>query len=145
MRFPDGRRRRIPFLDHLGVEVLGFGQGRSSLAVNVRPELCNSMQVVHGGVLMTVLDAALAIAGRAAHTDDYDAPVNAITVEMKTTFVRPGTGRLTISAECVHKASSLMFCEGEARDEAGRLVARANGTFKLWTRREGSAERPADG
>ena len=143
--FPDGRRRRIPFLDHLGVEILAFGQGRSELAVSVRPELCNSMQVAHGGVVMTVLDAALAIAGRAAHTDDYDAPVNTITVEMKTSFIRPGAGRLTVRAECVHKATSLMFCEGEARDEQGRLVARANGTFKLWVQRTGSAEKPADG
>jgi uncharacterized protein (TIGR00369 family) len=145
MRFPDGRRRRIPFLDHLGVEVIAFGQGRSELAVTVRPELCNSMKVAHGGVLMTVLDAAMAIAGRAAHTDDYDAPVNTITVEMKTSFVRPGAGRLAVRAECVHKAATLMFCEGEVRDEQGGLVARGNGTFKLWVPRAGSAERPADG
>ena len=145
MRLPDGKQRRIPFLDHLGVELVSFGQGRAELAIVVRPELCNSMQVAHGGVLMTVLDAALAIAGRAAHTDDYDAPVNTITVEMKTTFVRPGGGRLVVRAECVHKATSLMFCEGEARDEQGRLVARANGTFKLWVPRTGSAEKPADG
>jgi uncharacterized protein (TIGR00369 family) len=144
MQFPDGKRRRIPFLDHLGVELISFGQGRSELAITLRPELCNSMQVAHGGVVMTVLDAALAIAGRAAHTDDYDAPVNTITIEMKTTFVRPGAGRLTVRGECVHKATSLMFCEGEARDEKGLLVARANGTFKMWMPRAGSAEKPAD-
>jgi len=103
------------------------------------------MKVAHGGVLMTVLDAAMAIAGRAAHTDDYDAPVNTITVEMKTSFVRPGAGRLAVRAECVHKAATLMFCEGEVRDEQGGLVARGNGTFKLWVPRAGSAERPADG
>ncbi|HYF58690.1 MAG TPA: PaaI family thioesterase [Burkholderiaceae bacterium] len=144
MRFPDGRTRRIPFLDHLGVELVAFGQGRAELAIQVRPELCNSMRVAHGGVLMTVLDACLAISGRAAHTDDYDAPINTITVEMKTSFVRPGAGRILVRGECVHKATSLMFCEGEARDEAGRLVARANGTFKLWRPKPGDAERPID-
>lgn len=143
MRFPDGHTRRIPFLDHLGVELVAFGQGRAELAIEVRPELCNSMAVVHGGVVMTVLDACLAISGRAAHTDDYDAPVNAITVEMKTTFVRPGSGRLRASGQCIHKATSLMFCEGEIRDEAGELIARANGTFKL--ERTGGPPRPADG
>jgi uncharacterized protein (TIGR00369 family) len=142
--FTDGRTRRIPFLDHLGVRVVGFGQGRSELTVEIRPELCNSMQVAHGGMVMTVLDAALAIAGRAAHTDDYDAPVNTITVEMKTTFIRPGAGRLCITAECVHRAATLMFCEGEARDEAGRLVARASGTFKLWVPKAGSPPKPTD-
>lgn len=145
MQFPDGKRRRIPFLDHLGVELVSFGQSRSELAITVRPELCNSMQVAHGGVVMTVLDAALAIAGRAAHTDDYDAPVNTITVEMKTSFIRPGAGRLTVKAECVHKATSLMFCEGEMRDEQGRLVATANGTFKLWVQKAAGTPRPTDG
>ena len=144
MEFPDGKRRRIPFLDHLGVELVSFGQGRCELAITVRPELCNSMQVAHGGVVMTVLDAALAIAGRAAHTDDYDAPVNTITVEMKTSFIRPGAGRLSVRAECVHKATSLMFCEGEARDAQGRLVARASGTFKLWIPRPDGPPKPTD-
>jgi uncharacterized protein (TIGR00369 family) len=144
MQFPDGKQRRIPFLDHLGVELVSFGQGRAELAVQVRPEHCNSLQVAHGGVVMTVLDAALAIAGRAAHTDDYDAPVNTITVEMKTSFIRPGAGRLLVRAECVHKATSLMFCEGEVRDEQGRLVARASGTFKLWVAKAGDRPRPTD-
>lgn len=144
MHFPDGKQRRIPFLDHIGVELLSFGQGRAELAITVRPELCNSMEVAHGGVVMTVLDAALAIAGRAAHTDDYDAPVNTITVEMKTSFIRPGAGRLRIRAECVHRATSLMFCEGEARDDQDRLVARASGTFKLWVPRAGGAPKPTD-
>jgi len=145
VQFPDGRQRRIPFLDHLGVELVSFGQGRAELAVLVRPELCNSMQVAHGGVVMTVLDAALAIAGRAAHTDDYDAPVNTITIEMKTSFIRPGAGRLQVRAECVHKATRLMFCEGEARDEQDRLVARASGTFKLWVAKAGDRPQPSDG
>lgn len=145
MSHPDGRARRIPFLDHLGVEVLAFGQGRTELAIEILPHLCNSMEVAHGGVVMTVLDAALAIAGRAAHTDDYDSPLNAITVEMKTSFLRPGAGRLKVTAECVHKATSLMFCEGEARDAQGRLVARASATIKLWVPRAGVETRPSDG
>lgn len=144
MRFPDGQVRRIPFLDHLGVELLSFGQGQAELALTLRPELYNSMQVAHGGVLMTVLDAALAIAGRAAHTDDYDAPVSTITVEMSTHFLRPGAGRLVARARCVHKASSLMFCEGEVQDERGLPVARATGTFKLWRPRSGESSRPTD-
>ena len=144
MQFPDDRKRRIPFLDHLGVALVAFGQGRAELSLELRPELCNSMQVAHGGVVMTMLDAALAIAGRAAHTDDYDAPVNTITVEMKTSFIRPGAGRLKVTAECVHKATRLMFCEGEARDGQGRLVARASGTFQLWLPRSGEPERPTD-
>jgi uncharacterized protein (TIGR00369 family) len=137
--------RRIPFLEHLGVEIVEFGRGRAKLALRIEPHHCNSMRVAHGGVVMTVLDAALTIAARAAHTDDYDSDVNCITVEMKATFIAPGSGSLTVDGVCLHKGASLMFCEGEARDGSGTLVARASGTFKLWRPRAGGAERPADG
>jgi uncharacterized protein (TIGR00369 family) len=132
--------RRIPFLAHLGVELVAFGAGRSSLAMVLAPEHRNSMDVAHGGVVMTLLDAAMAIAGRAAHTDDYDDPINCLTVEMKTTFIAPGRGSLTAQGTCVHKGRSLMFCEGEVRDAAGALVARASGTFKPWTARQTGAD-----
>jgi uncharacterized protein (TIGR00369 family) len=137
-------RRRIPFLDHLGVELVEFGRGRSALALTLAPHHCNSLKAAHGGVVMTMLDAAMAIAGRAAHTDDYEAPLNTITVEMKTSFLRPGSGRLLVTAECLQKGASLMFCEGEARDETGTLVARGSGTFKLWVPRPGGASHPSD-
>jgi uncharacterized protein (TIGR00369 family) len=126
------RSRRIPFLAHLGVEVVEFGQARATLSMAVAPEHRNSMDVAHGGVVMTLLDAAMAIAGRASHTDDYDADLNVITVEMKTTFMSPGRGSLVARGHCVHRGGSLMFCEGEARDESGAVVARSSGTFKLW-------------
>jgi uncharacterized protein (TIGR00369 family) len=133
------RSRRIPFLAHLGIEVTAFGQGRTSLSMPVAPEHRNSMGVAHGGVVMTLLDAAMAIAGRAAHTDDYDDELSVITVEMKTSFMAPGRGDLVAHGVCVHRGGSLMFCEGEARDEAGAVVARSSGTFKLW--RPGGGER----
>jgi uncharacterized protein (TIGR00369 family) len=139
------RSRRIPFLDHLGVEVVEFGGGRATLEMLVLDHHCNSMKVSHGGVVMTMLDAGMAIAGRAAHTDDYESDVNCLTVEMKTTFIAPGRGRLRVVGTCLHKGASLMFCEGEARDESGSIVARASGTFKLWTPRVGGSTKPADG
>jgi uncharacterized protein (TIGR00369 family) len=134
------RSRRIPFLDHLGVEVVAFGQGRASLSLTLVPGHLNSMAVAHGGVVMTLLDAAMAIAGRAAHTDNYDDPINCLTVEMKTTFIAPGRGSLLVHGTCVHKGRSLMFCEGEARDASGQLVARSSGTFKALTSRDSGAD-----
>ena len=38
--------------------------------------------------------------------------------------------------DCVHRSSSMAFCEAEIRDEGDRLVARATGTFKFLRHRE---------
>jgi uncharacterized protein (TIGR00369 family) len=95
----------------------------------------NSWAVVHGGVLMTLLDFVMAMAGRSARPELAREGAQAggnVTVEMKTTFIRPGKGALTVTASCVHAGRSLSFCEGEIVDDQGRAVARASGTFKFW-------------
>jgi len=126
----------IPFLHHLGAEITEYGGGRCTLALELEPRHLNSWDVAHGGVIMTLLDAALAIAGKSAFTDDYGAPGGMLTVEMKTMFLRPGTaGRIVAHGQCVHKATKLAFCEGEVCDAAGKTIARASGTFKYWTPR----------
>jgi acyl-coenzyme A thioesterase PaaI-like protein len=35
-----------------------------------------------------------------------------------------------VIGECVHRATSLTFCEAQVRDESGELIAKASGTFK---------------
>jgi uncharacterized protein (TIGR00369 family) len=53
-----------------------------------------------------------------------------VTVEMKTSFLRPGLGTLRAVGRRQHRTASLAFCEGSVFDEKGELVAHATGTFK---------------
>ena len=125
----------IPFIEALGVQLLEMADGRARATMMPRPEHMNSWAVVHGGVLMTLLDFVMAMAGRSARPELAREGASAggnLTVEMKTTFLRPGKGALTVTAHCVHAGRSLSFCEGEIVDADGRPVARASGTFKFW-------------
>ena len=54
--------RKIPFATHLGIQLVENGNGRTVLMLEVRPELMNRFEVAHGGVVMTLLDVAMAIA-----------------------------------------------------------------------------------
>jgi uncharacterized protein (TIGR00369 family) len=132
---PDGRGAalgQIPFIESLGARLLEMGEGRAMATVTPRAEHMNSWGVVHGGVLMAMLDFVMAMAGRSARADlSGEATVN-LTVEMKTTFMRPAKGTLTVTARCLHAGKSLSFCEGEILDGDQRLLARASGTFKFW-------------
>ena len=128
----------IPFIEAMGVELTAIGDGRATAVMTPRPEHMNSWAVVHGGVMMTLLDFVMAMAGRSAHPELAEAAAGDggnLTVEMKTTFIRPGTGRLTIKGLCVHAGRSLSFCESEIVDDEGQILARASGTFKFWSRR----------
>jgi uncharacterized protein (TIGR00369 family) len=54
----------IPFVHHLGFELVTMEGGTSELAFLPRPEHMNSFQVAHGGAIMTLLDVTLATAAR---------------------------------------------------------------------------------
>lgn len=117
----------IPFVEHLGVEILEKANGRAVVELTLRPELLNSWHVAHGGVTMTLLDLALSMALRS--TDSHEC--SAMTVEMKVNFIAPGQDRLIAEGRVLHKGRSLSVCEGEVRNPAGGLLAKAIGTFKL--------------
>ncbi len=121
---------RIPFADLLGFELVRFEQDVAELAVALREDLLNSWDVAHGGVTMTLLDIAMAHAARTPGADGKAVAEGVVTIEMKTSFLRPGIGRLVGIGRRVHRTPSLAFCEGRVEDAAGKLVATASGTFK---------------
>ena len=120
----------IPFVELLGFELLRFERGEAEIAIGLRDELTNSWGVAHGGVTMTLLDVVMAHAPRSPGDDGVAESSGVVTVEMKTTFMRPGLGRLVGSGRRLHRTASMAFCEGSLVDAEGQLVAHATGTFK---------------
>jgi uncharacterized protein (TIGR00369 family) len=119
--------RPVPFAELLGLQILESQPGLARLAVALRPELLNSFGDAHGGVVTALADVALAVA---AITQD-GAARGAITVNLSMSFVGPGRERLVAEGRCLRAGRELAFAEGEVRDGAGSLVAKAVATFKL--------------
>ncbi|WP_420994295.1 PaaI family thioesterase [Cupriavidus sp. 30B13] len=117
---------RIPFLASLGVQCNRMDRDGSEIELALEERHQNSWDMAHGGVLMTLLDVAMAIAGRAADGDGR----GVVTIEMKTTFMAPGRGKLIARGQCVHRTSTMAFCEAEIVDGDGKTVSRGSGTFK---------------
>ena len=121
----------IPFVEALGMQLWRFDGGFAEVSLDLRPEMHNSWAVAHGGVVMTLLDVAMAHAARSVRDDmDHGAP-GIVTVEMKTSFLRPATGRLIATGHLLHGTKTMAFCEGSVHDASGMLCAHATGTFKL--------------
>lgn len=117
----------IPFLRLLGVQAEHAGGGSSRISLDLRPELMNSFHVSHGGVIMTMLDVAMAVASRGmrGHAGGV------MTVDMSVSFLRSARGRIVAEGKVLRGGRSLFFCEGAAFDEGGEMVAKSLGTFKL--------------
>ena len=121
----------IPFVQALGMQLWRFDGGVAEISLEVRPEMQNSWAVAHGGVVMTLLDVVMAHAARSARDESEHATPGIVTVEMKTSFMRPAVGRLVATGQLLHGTRSMAFCEGSVHDESGKLCAHATGTFKF--------------
>jgi len=115
----------IPFVNHLGFELILFEGGRSEIVFDARPEHLNSFGVTHGGACMTLLDVAMAVAARSV-----DKEMGVVTIEMKTSFMQPARGKLSGKGHLMHRTASMAFTEGTIFDSEGRACAHATGTFK---------------
>jgi uncharacterized protein (TIGR00369 family) len=120
----------IPFVEELGLELHRMADGEAELRVDLTQAHLNSWAVAHGGVLMTMLDVAMAHAARSIHMDQPDGGPGVVTIEMKTSFMRPGEGHLRALGKLLHRTSTLAFCEGSLLGEDGKLCAHATATFK---------------
>lgn len=115
-----------PFVSQLGVEMVSLDATQSCIKLVLEDRHLNGLGFAHGGLLMTLLDAAMAAAARAKDPDGQ----GVITIEMKTSFIRPGRGVLYAKGYCDHHSSTMAFCRGEVVDDSGRLLCQAMGTFR---------------
>jgi uncharacterized protein (TIGR00369 family) len=120
---------RIPFVELLGFELHRFEGGEAELRFNPGSDHMNSFDVVHGGASMTLLDVVMAHAARSTVPD-----MGAVTIEMKTSFMRAAKGPLRATGRTLHRTATMVFTEGQIFDAADKLCAHATGTFKLMPR-----------
>ncbi|MGF7190345.1 PaaI family thioesterase [Robbsia andropogonis] len=123
-----------PFLRELGVRTVRADASGSEVVLALSGRHMNRWAIAHGGVTMTLLDAALGHAAREVERPPGDMAVDrsrgVVTVDMSVTFIQPGQGILTAYGRVLHRSTTMAFCEGEVRDADGGLVAKALGTFK---------------
>ena len=115
----------IPFVNHLGFDLVQFEGGHSELHYEPKPEHMNSFNVTHGGACMTLLDVTMAAAARSVQQD-----MGVVTIEMKTSFMQPARGKLSGKGRLMHRTATMAFTEATIIDEQGRACAHATATFK---------------
>lgn len=116
----------VPFMGLLGARREFSEGGRARLVIDPRPELGNVIGAMHGGVVLTLLDVVMA----SAAVSVFDFERTAVTLDLATSFLEPGRGRLTADGEVTHQDGSVAWCRAAITDDAGRVVARAQGAFR---------------
>ena len=128
LAFTRDYQKRIPFVSHLRILTETLGEGTARLSLPIEPHLTNSIGTVHGGVILSLLDVALCTAARTLHADS----LGVITIDMSASFIGGGNGpRLLAEARVLKNGRSMIFVEGEAKNEDGSLVAKAIATVRV--------------
>lgn len=118
----------IPFVNLLGFTLELFEDGQSVLGYVPQPDHLNSFAVTHGGAVMSLMDVAMATAARSVQKE-----MGVVTIEMKTSFMRPCPGDgspLAAKGRLMHRTATMAFTEATIYDAKGQACAHATGTFK---------------
>lgn len=115
----------MDFLDHLDVH----RPERGPWKLTPRDQHANRNGTVHGGVLSTLLDAAMGAAVR----DGLQEGQTTATVSLSVTFLAPGTidEELIVSTEVMQRGRSMVMVNGYVRRPDEEAVAHGVGTFAV--------------
>jgi uncharacterized protein (TIGR00369 family) len=125
-----GEELNVPFLKLLGVRFLSAEMGKGEILLALKPEHTNTWAVAHGGVLLTLMDVAMAVAARSGDPSDR----SVVTIELKNNFMQAANGVLRVKADTVQRTATMAFCEAKLYNDEGEVCCMATGTFQYLKR-----------
>ena len=128
-----------PFNEYLGTKVELREAGEARVVLDLKPHHLNMRGVAHGGVISALLDTALGGAVIASIPKEWWCA----TIQLSINYLDgPRGGHLIAEGRVTRRGARVAFAAGEVKDESGRLLATAEGSWHLWTRKPGSSPAP---
>ena len=126
--------RANPFFCLMGIDVVSVEAGRAVLRMDVRPDMCNGVGWLQGGIFTALADEAMALSLYPALS-----PHEGIaTISESTSFIR-GVRDGTVLAEgrVIRKGRRVAFAEGDVRidDREKTILSRTSAAFAVTTKR----------
>jgi 1,4-dihydroxy-2-naphthoyl-CoA hydrolase len=119
-------RASMPFAELLGVEVLSASAEEVQARIPWEKRLCTAGGILHGGVLMSLADAAGAYC---AFLNLPEGASGTATIESKTNFFRAvRDGHVVATSRPLHRGRTTIVVETDLHDASGKHVARVTQT-----------------
>lgn len=113
----------------MGYRIVDWREGLAVAELTVGPQHLNSSGVLHGGVLMSLVDTVCGYAG--CFSAEPDRRRRAFTLSLTTSFTAPVTAGVVKAVGCVRFGGSrTFFCDAEVFDANDNVVAIGQGTFQ---------------
>ena len=114
-----------PVAELIGLEVVSFGEGETTMRLEAQERHSNPMGTIHGGILCDLADAAMGMSfySTLAEGETFT------TLELKMNYLRPfWTGTLLAHGKVISRGKSIGLTECRVVDEQDRLIAHATST-----------------
>lgn len=118
--------KEFPFFRLLGFEVIDFGPKWARARIALREDLRNANGMMHGGVIATLIDAAITQA--MLMTDEYqevrDTKGSMSSVDLRVKYLRPlGEGAATCEATISHLGRRVGHASAVVKNDQGKEIA----------------------
>jgi len=128
------RRSVSPYWDYIGMREVELNNGTSIVELPVIYEITQRRGTVHGGVLASLVDAAVGAAIRSLLPSGQ----SAVTVELKLNYIRPASGTKLIGrGKVINKGKTIAVGEAQVIDDQGKVVAAGMATFMIFANENG--------
>ena len=116
----------------VGIDFDSAEPGRVVCTVHLRADHLNYNEVVHGGVISSLIDSAAGGAVRTIRTRDEIAARPHATSDLHVVYLAAARGaRLVADARVVRSGRTAVFTEVDVTDDTAKLVARGLVTFVI--------------
>ena len=117
------------FRKHVGYRTIVWRENYAEIVLDLEAYHGNTVGALHGGVYMTVMDAAM---GQAATWCPVEGNVRrCVTISLNVSFLKAARGpRITAVTRLESSANRVAVCRGEIVDADGSVCATAQGSFR---------------
>ena len=116
------------FANWFGMEFATFGDGECEIRLPLQPHHLNPGGIIHGGVIATLLDAAIGLALRTK----LGLGSQHVTLNLNIQYIGMATGGTVVAkGKSVHPGRRAAYGEAVLESDDGRLLAKATATFMI--------------
>lgn len=126
--------RDFPFFKLMGIELVEVDPGRAKLRVGWRPDLCQPAGIMHGGVIASVVDTAIAqsILLTPRYLEAHARGARIVSVDLRIKFLRPvSQGDIICEAHTPRVGRSISHSTAVVTNAEGKEVATGDSIYMI--------------
>lgn len=117
-----------PYPSHMSMQLVSMETDRSEVALEVERCHFQPYEMVHGGVIATLIDTATFWAGFLRIPED----AGLVNIDLKLNYLKPVFGgRLVSRGKTLHPGRSISYAEAGVWDENNNMIAHGTSTLKI--------------